>query len=620
MLGAMRGGVKSPIMKVFLLFLAAGFALWGVGDVTTGLIGGSDKAISAGEESKSPAEVAIQFDRTRRSFMPNASLGEALQTGLLNEVAGALARDVVFRAEASDLGLTVTREMQRRVVASEQAFQDEFGEFSEGRFMQVLGNAGFSEEDYLRQVDSTLRREQLLFAISAGIGQPESMARTLTAYELERRSAKLISIAVDPSNIADPDESVLGEWYESVSASYDAPALRSARVGSLSPDMFAAEMQISDADIAAAYDARLDEFTTPETREIRQMVFDDAAAAQTAFDRVEAGEAFADVAADMLGWTADDVALGTVSKADLDGPLGEAAFGLALNEVVGPVESVFGQHLLTVSKINEGGNQSLEDVSDAIRTTLRAEAAVDLIYDKVNELEDVIASGATLDEAMAAVGGRVDRLVDVDRNGLTIDGTAVEGDAGDLAQDSLVLELVWTGDIDELSVIQEGADDMFFVVEATGETAPRTRPLDEVRSRVITDWKRGEAIKAARAEATVVTSTPEKFDDVVPTDDFNRNGIGLDHEAARLIARRVFATDVGEVGVIETGNEAIASMTVTIVPVEGETLDTTAELIGGAITNSMQQDILNVLARDLSQTHDLQINLGRVQQLLAGQQ
>jgi peptidyl-prolyl cis-trans isomerase D len=601
-------------MKVFLLFLAAGFALWGVGDVTTGLIGGSDKAISAGDESKSPAEVAIQFDRTRRSFMPNASLGEALQTGLLNEVAGALARDVVFRAEASDLGLTVTREMQRRVVASEQAFQDEFGEFSEGRFMQVLGNAGFTEEDYLKQVDSTLRREQLLFAISAGIGQPESMARTLTAYELERRSAKLISIAVDPSNIADPDESVLGEWYESVSASYDA------RVGSLSPDMFAAEMQISDADIAAAYDARLDEFTTPETREIRQMVFDDAAAAQTAFDRVEAGEAFADVAADMLGWTADDVALGTVSKADLDGPLGEAAFGLALNEVVGPVESVFGQHLLTVSKINEGGNQSLEDVSDAIRTTLRAEAAVDLIYDKVNELEDVIASGATLDEAMAAVGGRVDRLVDVDRNGLTIDGTAVEGDAGDLAQDSLVLELVWTGDIDELSVIQEGADDMFFVVEATGETAPRARPLDEVRSRVVTDWKRGEAIKAARAEATVLTSTPEKFDDVVPTDDFNRNGIGLDHEAARLIARRVFATDVGEVGVIETGNEAIASMTVTIVPVEGETLDTTAELIGGAITNSMQQDILNVLARDLSQTHDLQINLGRVQQLLAGQQ
>ena len=75
MLQAMRGGAKSPIMKVFLVFLAAGFALWGVGDVTTGLIGGSDKAISAGDESLSPAEVAVEFDRTRRNYMPQASTG-----------------------------------------------------------------------------------------------------------------------------------------------------------------------------------------------------------------------------------------------------------------------------------------------------------------------------------------------------------------------------------------------------------------------------------------------------------------------------------------------------------------------------------------------------------------
>ena len=129
-----------------------------------------------------------------------------------------------------------------------------------------------------------------------------------------------------------------------------------------------------------------------------------------------------------------------------------------------------------------------------------------------------------------------------------------------------------------------------------------------------------EAIKAARANATALTSKPEKFNDVVPTDDFNRNGIGLDHEAARLIADTVFATKIGEVGVIETGDEAIASFTVTIIPGERETLDTTAKLIGTTITNSIQQDFLNVLARDLSKTHDLQINLGRVQQLLAGQQ
>ena len=35
----------------------------------------------------------------------------------------------------------------------------------------------------------------------------------------------------------------------------------------------------------------------------------------------------------------------------------------------------------------------------------------------------------------------------------------------DLAQDSLVVEAVWAGDIGTPGVIQEGADDMFFIVE-----------------------------------------------------------------------------------------------------------------------------------------------------------
>ena len=74
MLQAMRSGAKSPLMKFFLLFLAGGFALWGIGDGSTGLIGGSDKAISAGEHSLSPREVAIEFDRTRRVYLPNTCL------------------------------------------------------------------------------------------------------------------------------------------------------------------------------------------------------------------------------------------------------------------------------------------------------------------------------------------------------------------------------------------------------------------------------------------------------------------------------------------------------------------------------------------------------------------
>lgn len=620
MLQALRSGAKSPIMKVFLVFLAAGFALWGVGDMTTGLIGGSDKAIEAGDESLSPRDVAVEFERTRRNYLSNVSTGEALQTGLLGEVAGMLARDVVFRAEANELGLTVTREMQRREVAEEPSFKDETGAFSQTRFLSVLANAGLNEADYLQRINTALRREQIVDAVAGGARQPQVVARALTSFELERRSARLISVAVNTDAVADPDEAALADWYDEVKSRYDAPMLRTARVGSLTPQMFAADIEIDEADIAQAYDDRIDEFTTPERRRVRQMVFDNSADAQTARDRVAGGENFETVAEDMLGWTGDDTNLGLVTRNDLDGAVGEAVFAAETGAIAGPAESVFGVHVVVVDEIQEGGETSLADVSDAIRTTLQTEAATDLIYDKVNQIEDRIASGATLDEAMAEVSGNLVTITDIDRRGNDIDGNAVSGDAAELAQDSVVLEAIWSSDIDEQSVIQEGADDLFFIVEVIAETDPRERSLDEVRTRAITDWKRVEAIKAAREAAEARIADAGAFDNVETTTDFRRNGIGLDHEAARLIATAVFAQDIGEARVVETGTEAIAVRTESIAAAAEEELSDSAKLVANMLDNSLQQDILTTLARDLSQTHDLQMRLGGVQQILVGAQ
>ena len=616
MLQAMRGGAKSPIMKAFLVFLAAGFALWGVGDVTTGLIGGSDKAISAGDESLSPTEVAVEFDRARRSYMPNATLGEALQTSLLSEIAGNLANETLFRAEASALGLAVTRDMQRKAVANENAFRDEFGEFSRTRFLSALANAGLTEEQYLVRIDTALRRQQIVDAISGGIKQPDSSAKALTAYELERRSAQMVSVAVNSDSIDDPEDDVLGSWFEEQKSSYAAPALRTARIGMIAPDMFASDVEVTDRDIENAYADRLDEFTTPERRSVRQMVFENADIAGTALARLKDGEEFAAVAAELLEWTESDTTLGLVTRADLDGAVGEAVFSAEAGSLAGPVESVFGFHVLAVDEVVEGGETNLADVRDEIIAGIQIDAAMDMIYDKVNILEDRIASGATIEEAFTEVGGKLVTLQNIDRRGNDIDGMPADNEASD----SLVLEAIWDSEIDELSVIREGSDDMFFIVEVTAESEPRDRTLNEVKSRAIADWKTAQAITAARNEAQVIADAENSFEDIEPSTDFRRNGTGLDHEAARLIASAVFSQNVGEAGVVETGTEAIAVRTASIIPVGDDELAETSALISGVIQNSIRQDVLNTLARDLSQTHDLQVRLGTVQQVLVGSQ
>lgn len=616
MLQAMRGGAKSPIMKAFLVFLAAGFALWGVGDVTTGLIGGSDKAISAGDESLSPAEVAVEFDRARRSYMPNATMGEALQTGLLGEIAGNLANETLFRAEATSLGLAVTRDMQRRAVANENAFRDELGEFSQTRFLSALANAGLTEEQYLARIDTGLRRQQIVEAISTGIKHPDSAARALTAFELERRKAKMISVAVDSEAINDPSSDVLSSWFDDQKSGYAAPALRTAKVGMIAPEMFTGEVEVSDRDIEIAFADRLDEFTTPERRSVRQMVFEDAETAGKAFDRVSGGEAFADVASDLLGWNESDTTLGLITRADLDEAVAEAVFDTEAGSLTAPVESAFGFHVMAVDEVIAGSEATLADVREDLIAGIQIEGATDLIYDKVDVLEDRIASGATIEEAFSEVGGKLVTLADIDRRGNDIDGNPAQGDAAD----SLVLDAIWESEIDDLSVIREGADDMFFIVEVTGETEPRDRMLDEVRTRAIADWKTAEAITVARTQAEAIIADDSNFADIEPTADFRRNGTGLDHEAARLIATTIFGTQLNTNAIVETGTEAIAVRTASIIPVDDDELMETSGLISGVIQNSIRQDVLNTLARDLSQTHNLQVRLGAVQQLLAGSQ
>jgi len=618
MLQAMRSGTKSPIMKFFLLFLAGGFALWGVGDVTTGLIGGSDKAISASDESVSPRDVAMEFERTRRNYLPNSTVGEALQGGLLNEIMGAMSRDVLFRAENASLGLTVTREMQRDAIVNEGSFKDELGNFSEGRFMQTLANAGMSEGDYLRRVDGVLMREQLTGAMAVGARFDAASARIVAAYDQERRRARLTSFPVLLESIAAPTAAELDAYFAENKSAYDAPELRSATIASISADMIASNLEIDDIKIAAAFESRIDEFSTPETRNIRQMVFDDKAAAETALSRVAAGDDFATVAADMLQWTEVDTDLGTVTKSALDPVLADVAFAAATGTPAGPVETAFGHHVLIVDKIIDGGAAELADVKEKIIQTLRTEESINLLYDKANEFEDALGSGATLGEAVVKVGGSIVEINNVSRNGLDIDGNPVASDGADLIQDSAVLDLIWSSELNETSVIQEGGDDMFFAVSVTAQTPQKERSLDEVRNRAIADWKLVQATKQAKASADAAAKANNDTGEI--SGPFRRNGLGLDHQAAGLIAKSAFDQAVGKSSVIETGNEAIAVKTVEIVAAKDADIDETSQVVVEVMNNALREDMLNMVLLSLSEKHDLQLNVAPVEQILVGSQ
>ena len=442
----------------------------------------------------------------------------------------------------------------------------------------------------------------------------------IAEHQLEQRIARLKNYPAQPENITPPSEAELASFYETVKTGYDAPDLRSFKVILVSPEQVMDQVSLSEDEVTQAFDLRRDEFITPERRLIRQLVFGEEAEANAAYEQLQSGKSFAEVAQATLGWNDEDTNLGLVTKEDLDGELANTAFTADQGSINRPVASVFGYHLLLVEEIQPGEELTLGDVRPQIEETLSSEKAIDLVYDLVNQLEDTLGTGATLAEAAASINLSVNIISDIDANGRNIDGNLMEDSFADLASDSQFLAQGWELELEEISQLIASAEDSFFVLQPTEEKLARPRGIEEVRARLIADWTKIQALATAKAAADYsLQNVQTTLANIAPTPAFSRTGAGLDNEAASLIADAAFAQNKGEAVLVETGEAVILVQTDEILAAKSEALDTLQAQISATLDNLVQNDLTSALIITLSETHALEINTAGVEQLLIGQ-
>ena len=219
-----------------------------------------------------------------------------------------------------------------------------------------------------------------------------------------------------------------------------------------------------------------------------------------------------------------------------------------------------------------------------------------------------------MSEAASAVGATVTSLAPIDANGLTIDGTA-SGD--DIASDSNFLAIAWDLQEDEISVLGETGEATFFVMQLLSETEPASRPLAEVKDRVIADYQLETAIKAAKAEADAALASGQ-IGDAAETATIQRSGIGLDHPAANLMAANAFGIDATEFVIVETGEEALLIQVTEIISAPSEQTEALARQLTSSLARTIQSDWQAAMALSLSEDFDLTMNQEAVRTLLVG--
>ncbi len=492
-----RNLAKSWVAKILFVLLIISFGIWGIEDIVRNFWRESAVVRMEGATIEVPeAQNAARRELSRLqrqlgpAFEPDQAVREAIATRALETLIAERAQ----RLEAARLGLATPDGEVAAYVRAIPSFQMG-GEFSRLILDQFLRQNDLSEPMFLQIVRDDLQRMQLLGAVRAGAGAPDSLARALIRWELERRVAQVVELPLlDAPEPEEPSEAQLARFHANNPDRFSTPELREAALILLSPETLLDEVAVTEEELRAAFESRRAQFETPERRALQQVLLPEEAPAREIATAWAANPDFTAItqAATAAGGTALD--LGTLTRDELPVPeLAAAAFAAAEGSVTAPVRSPFGWHVLRVAAVTPGTAADFAAARERLQREIALERAGDLAFERANRIEDTLAGGASLEEAARRHNLALVRLF-LDAEGRDPDGLPVALPVPAEARPE-TLRAIFTAQPGQAPrLIELRQADGFIAIELQEVRAPSLKPLatiqDDVRLAYLTDQRR----------------------------------------------------------------------------------------------------------------------------------
>ncbi len=528
------------VMSVLFGVLIISFGIWGIADIFKGF-GQSSLAKIGSTEITTEQFRNLFTDRLQqisRRFGRPLTAEQARQFGLDRQVLQDVIADAAVDETVRNMGLGQSDADIVRAIQNDPNFKGLDGRFEHERFVQLIRQAGYTEQRYIAEQRKVALRRQLTGTIVAGLEPPKTQIEALVRFQNEQRSASYVRLTTAQAGTIDPPSpEALATYFEDRKQLFRAPEYRKIAMLALTPDEFAKSITISDDDAKKVFEQRRESYATPERRQVLQIPFPNADEAKAASERIKAGTSFEDIASERKLTTAD-IDLGTVAKSSIgDSALANAAFALAPNTVSEPVKGALTTALLKVTKVEPGTNPSFESVAPAIKREMALDRARTQMQDLRNKIEDERGGGANIAEAAQKLGLKATTIEAVDRSGRGPDGKPVTG----LPQGVDVVSPAFASNIGvENEPVQYNGGELWF--DVLGVTPSRDRSLDEVKDQVEARWKEEQIAARLRAKAAEMVGKIEKGAAL----DAEAAAAGVKVETAKLFKRDSDAKDVPE--------------------------------------------------------------------------
>ena len=406
------------VIAVFILFIFSDF-----GGIQLGGTAPTEAAATLGNLEVSYAEFERSYRQTedyyRQSYGDQFNRELAQQIGLPMQVMDQLVAEKIILAEADRMGLRVTDEELVRYIAEIPAFQFSDGRFvGKDRYSQILRTNGYTVDQFEKGARTDLLTQKVRAVLAENLFVSDE--EVIDEYKEQTETADIRYLRLPSDRLREEvtvTEEEITEFFTQHQEDFRVDERRSVDYLLVDPEELRSTIELTDGEVNAYYEDNPEAFTQDEqvkARHILLQINPDRTPEQAEQQmqeirqRLDAGEDFAALAAELSddpGSKAKGGDLGFFSRGEMIPEFETAAFEAQPGDLVGPVRTSFGYHLIEVQEKQPAGKKPLTDASEEIRSLLLAERSRTAAEAKARELVERIGK-ESIDslEALRALG------------------------------------------------------------------------------------------------------------------------------------------------------------------------------------------------------------------------
>ena len=351
----------------------------------------------------------MDFDNAKRMALDNLrrQMGNSFKANMLDTqearvmILNNLIAERALMLEMTGDYVSVGEADAINMIKQAPAFQRN-GQFSTEVYKQFLNSMGKSDEQFVQELRRDLSREMLINSVAGTSLGSTAMAQRIHDLLTETRTVRTYTILpsryMDKVSVSDEEAQ---KYYADNQALFAVPESVDIEYVVLSPEIYT-DIKASEDDIKTFYEQNPQRFATPEQRSASHILIATAGVEEAAAKK-EADDVLAQVKADPKQFEklakehSDDPGsaqnggkLGFFGRGMMVPEFEQAVFNGKKGDIVGPVKTAFGYHIIRIDDVRAQQIKPLDEVRDEIQSLYVQQKAMELFAEDAETFSNMV--------------------------------------------------------------------------------------------------------------------------------------------------------------------------------------------------------------------------------------